>query len=188
MVVDILSNRYNKMPSFPLFSNLDFPDRNVFLKSWTSRKFSDNRVIGFTDHYIVAIRIGNKDGSNMKWVSGVSGAGDIFNNIVYMLEKDSQTPSYAPQANAQVAPYLHIIKPLPQTIFSLDTKLSPDLQWLKFEFSTNIPYTTYQRTVDKKILSTPIRMPQVGTHTASITLFSGSSTIETREMQFKVQE
>jgi penicillin-binding protein 1C len=33
MVVDILSNRYNKMPSFPLFSNLDFPDRNVFLKS-----------------------------------------------------------------------------------------------------------------------------------------------------------
>ncbi len=188
MVVDILSNRYNKMPSFPLFSNLDFPDRNVFLKSGTSRKFSDNRVIGFTDHYIVAIRIGNKDGSNMKWVSGVSGAGDIFNNIVYMLEKDTETPSYAPQANAQVAPYLHIIKPLPQTIFSLDTKLSPDVQWLKFEFATNIPYTTYQWMVDKKILSTPIRMPQVGTHTASIMLFSGSSIIETRDIQFQVQE
>ncbi|MEI6118237.1 MAG: hypothetical protein WCP92_03140 [bacterium] len=45
-----------------------------------------------------------------------------------MLEKDTETPSYAPQANAQVAPYLHIIKPLPQTIFSLDTKLSPDVQ------------------------------------------------------------
>jgi len=72
MVVDILSNRYNKMPSFPLFSNLDFPDRNVFIKSGTSRKFSDNRAIGFTDHYIIAIRIGNKNGANMKGVSGVS--------------------------------------------------------------------------------------------------------------------
>jgi penicillin-binding protein 1C len=72
MVVDILSNRYNRMPTFPMYSNLDFPDRNVFLKSGTSRKFSDNRVIGFTDNYIIGVRVGNKDGSNMKGVSGVS--------------------------------------------------------------------------------------------------------------------
>jgi hypothetical protein len=45
-----------------------------------------------------------------------------------MLERDGNTPLYTPQASAQVTPYLHIIKPLPQSIFSLDTKLSPDLQ------------------------------------------------------------
>lgn len=188
MVVDILSNRYNKMPSFPLFSNLDFPDRNVFLKSGTSRKFSDNRVIGYTDHYIIAIWIGNKDGSNMKGVSGVSGAGDIFNNIVYMLEKDDQIPLYTPQPSVQVQPYLHITKPLAQTIFSLDSKFFQNLQWLKFEFSTNISYTRYQRMVDKKILSDTIRIPQLGKHKATITLFSGNSQSESREVEFQVTE
>lgn len=188
MVVDILSNRYTKMPSFPLFSNLDFPDRNVFLKSWTSRKFSDNRVIGFTDHYIIGIWIGNKDGSNMKWVSGVAGAGDIFNNIVYMLEKDNQTPSYAPQANVHMQPYLTIIKPLAQSVFSIDTNIAKELQWLKFEFSTNIPHTTYQRMVDKKILTSSMWVPQVGDHRATITLFSGTTAIESREMAFQVKE
>lgn len=64
----------------------------------------------------------------MKGVSGVAGAGDIFNNIVYMLEKDTQTPSYRPQANGEMQPYLHITKPLPQSIFSLDTNFSKDLQ------------------------------------------------------------
>ncbi len=42
--------------------------------------------------------------------------------------------------------------------------------------------------IDKKILSTPIRIPQVGTHKATITLFSGSTAIESREIQFQVQE
>lgn len=188
MVVDILSNRYNKMPSFPLFSNLDFPDRKVFLKSWTSRKFSDNRVIGFTDKYIIGIRIGNKDGSNMKGVSGVSGAGDIFNNIVYMLEKSAQSPSYTPQPPMQVAPYLHITKPLPQSVFSLDPKISQNLQWMKFDFSTNIPYTTYQLLVDGKKISSAMRTPQVGVHTLIVTLFSWTDEIKTSEVQFQVKQ
>lgn len=64
----------------------------------------------------------------MKGVSGVSGAGDIFNNIVYMLEKSAQSPSYTPQPPMQVAPYLHITKPLPQSVFSLDPKISQNLQ------------------------------------------------------------
>ncbi len=188
MVVDILSNRYNKMPSFPLFSNLDFPDRNVFLKSGTSRKFSDNRVIGFTDHYIIAVWIGNKDGSNMKWVSGVSGAGDIFNNIVYTLEQGDQMPIYTPQASALVQPYLHITKPLAQSIFALDAKIPPTLQWLKFEFSTNIPYERYQWIVDKEILTTAIWTPQVGTHTVTINLFSGNILVQSASSSFDVQK
>jgi len=188
MVVDILSNRYNKMPSFPLFSNLDFPDRNVFIKSGTSRKFSDNRAIGFTDHYIIAIRIGNKNGANMKGVSGVSWAGDIFNNIVYLLEKDDQTPSYTTQAQANVQPYLHITKPLPQSIFSLDGKISTGLQWVKFEFSTNIPYTHYQWMIDKTILTSPIRTPQMGSHVATISLFSGDEVLQSRAVEFNVEE
>ncbi|MEI7557478.1 MAG: hypothetical protein WCJ45_01110 [bacterium] len=64
----------------------------------------------------------------MKGVSGVSGAGDIFNNIVYMLEKSEQSPTYQAQSPMQVGPYLHITKPLPQSVFSLDPKISQNLQ------------------------------------------------------------
>jgi hypothetical protein len=42
--------------------------------------------------------------------------------------------------------------------------------------------------VDKKILSTPIRTPEVGAHIGTITLLSGNSVIETSETQFHVQE
>jgi hypothetical protein len=64
----------------------------------------------------------------MKGVSGVSGAGDIFNNIVYTLEQADETPTYTPQANALVQQYLHITKPLAQSVFSLDAKIAPSLQ------------------------------------------------------------
>lgn len=188
MVVDILSNRYNKMPMFPLFSNLDFPDRNVFLKSGTSRKFSDNRVIGFTDHYIIAIWIGNKDGSNMKGVSGVSGAGDIFNNIVYALEAWHLSSVDKPQAATLTMPYLHITKPLDQSIFSINTKLSDDLQWIKFDFSSNISYDRYEWLIDNQILNTTIWKPTVGKHTVKIHLFSGDALVQSKEASFEVQK
>ena len=93
-IVDILSNRYYKLGSFPLNSNADFPRRFVVLKTGTSRNFSDTRAMGFTRRYIIGVRVGNKDGSNMEGVSGVDGAGAIFKQIVELLEpmEDMQAP------------------------------------------------------------------------------------------------
>ena len=91
-IVDILSNRYYKLISFPLHSNADFPRRFVVLKTGTSRNFSDTRAMGFTRRYIIGVRVGNKDGSNMESVSGVDGAGAIFKQIVELLEPTETLP------------------------------------------------------------------------------------------------
>jgi membrane carboxypeptidase/penicillin-binding protein PbpC len=53
MVEEILTNRYFKLAGFPINSNLDFADRNVFVKTGTSRNFKDNWSIGYTDKYII---------------------------------------------------------------------------------------------------------------------------------------
>ena len=66
MVTSILSDRYVKLPEFPINSSLDFPDRRVALKTGTSRNFRDNWTIGFTDHYMIGVWTGNKNGENMK--------------------------------------------------------------------------------------------------------------------------
>lgn len=186
MVVDILSNRYNKMPSFPLFSNLDFPDRNVFLKSWTSRNFSDNRVIGFTDHYIIAIRVWNKDWANMKGVSGVSGAGDIFNNIVYYLEPLTQTPAFIPKIPQKTVSYLNITKPLPNSVFQIDSTIARNLQWIKFSYSTNILHNTHIWKLNNQKIN-DIRTPQTWNYTLQLNLLSWNIIVWENSVDFEVR-
>ena len=187
MVVDILSNRYNKMPTFPLFSNLDFPDRNVFLKSWTSRSFSDNRVIGFTNNYIIAIWVWNKGWENMKGVSGVSWAGDIFNNIVYYLEPASQTPNYnTPITTTQTISYLNIIKPLPNSIFQIDSTIHKNLQWIKFDYNTNIPHTSHIWKLNNQTIDN-IWIPQIWNYTLKLNLFSWNILVWENSVKFEVK-
>lgn len=186
MVVEILSNRYNKMPSFPLFSNLDFPDRNVFLKSWTSRSFSDNWVIWFTDDYIIAVRVGNKDWANMKWVSWVSWAWDIFNNIVYYLQPSTQQPNYLPPTVHQTLAYLNITKPLPDSIFQIDSTISKNLQWIKFQYNTNIAHNSNIRELNNQRVN-DLWIPQIWNYTLNLKLFSWNILVWKSSVKFEVR-
>ncbi len=77
-IVEALSHQKYKSEEFPFESALDFGEGNVFVKTGTSRNFRDNYAIGFTREYMIAVWTGNKDGSNMRGVSGASGAGEIF--------------------------------------------------------------------------------------------------------------
>ena len=72
MVTSILSDRYAKIGDFALNSALDFPDRDVAVKTGTSRNFRDNWAVGFTDTYMIGVWTGNKSGENMKGVSGAT--------------------------------------------------------------------------------------------------------------------
>jgi penicillin-binding protein 1C len=110
-IVNILSNRYYKLGSFPLNSNADFPNRFVALKTGTSRNFSDTRAMGFTRRYIIGVRVGNKDGSNMESVSGIDGAGYLFKQIVELLEP-TETLAQAPLVQGQSQEYVQITSPL----------------------------------------------------------------------------
>jgi penicillin-binding protein 1C len=69
MVVSILTDSYAKIGDFPLYSALDFQDRNVAVKTGTSRNFRDNWAVGFTDNYMIGVWTGNKSGEDMKGVT-----------------------------------------------------------------------------------------------------------------------
>lgn len=81
-IVDALSSHVFKSEEFPMGSALDFGEGKVFVKTGTSRNFRDNYAVGFTERYMIGVWAGNKDGSNMRGVSGATGAGEIFAAIV----------------------------------------------------------------------------------------------------------
>ena len=57
------------------------------VKTGTSGNFRDNWTLGYTPYYAVGVWVGNFDGKPMRNVSGVSGAGPLFRDIMLLLEK-----------------------------------------------------------------------------------------------------
>jgi len=185
-VLSILSNRYFKLQEFPMYSNLDFPDRFVFLKSGTSRNFSDSWVLGFTDHYLIGIWMWNKDGSAMKWVCGACGAGDLFNKIVYDLE----TKDYTPQAvnllsNSQK--YVTITSPLDKTVLKYVPSLKDNVQNIKLDFSSNMDYDFVQWTLNGKNFSGQFWNIRPGKFTLRVWLFKNGKEVANDEATIEVQ-
>lgn len=88
----------------------------------------------------------------MKGVSGASGAGDIFNKIVYALEPipERQLPSTF-QKESQ--PYLSITSPLNGSTFELNPSIPLANQEIKLAIQTNIPHTEVIWQLNGKTLS-----------------------------------
>lgn len=145
----ILSNRYLKIGWYPINSTLDFTDINVFFKTWTSRNFRDNWTVGFTDNYIIWVWVGNKDASNMKWVSWATWAWEIFGRIVRYLEKTNTTQDSI-NTTKNTKQFVKITTPLNWQRYKIDNFTSLDKQKVKLEFSTNIDYDKYFWFVDNK--------------------------------------
>ncbi|CAN0463333.1 unnamed protein product, partial [Phaeothamnion confervicola] len=104
IITDILKDRLERVPAFgsstPL--NLPFP---VAAKTGTSKSYRDNWTVGYTPRYVVAVWVGNLDGSSMKGVSGITGAGPIFHEVFLAVERrlGSSQPFTAPVGVEQVA-------------------------------------------------------------------------------------
>jgi len=64
--------------------SLPFP---CAVKTGTSANFRDNWAIGYTPRYTIGVWVGNFDGRPMQSVSGVSGAGPLFRDIMLLLER-----------------------------------------------------------------------------------------------------
>ncbi len=62
------------------------------VKTGTSSDFRDTWTIGFTRDYTVGTWVGNFDGSAMHGVSGVTGAGPLWNRIMLHLYERSDDP------------------------------------------------------------------------------------------------
>ena len=92
-IADMLSDNSARTLAFGMNSALRF-DYPVACKTGTSTDFRDNWTIGFTPEYSVGVWVGNFDGSPMREVSGVTGAGPILHSIFDYLHTNYGTGWY----------------------------------------------------------------------------------------------
>ncbi len=90
ILTHILSDQDARIPSFGYNSSLSLPFPCA-VKTGTSKDFRDNWTIGYTPDYTVGVWVGNFDGRPMLNVSGVTGCGPLFRDI--MLTLGTKNPS-----------------------------------------------------------------------------------------------
>ena len=91
----ILSDRKTGIEQFGMKSNLNLPYLNYAVKTGTSRDFHDSWTIGYTPDFLVGVWIGNSANTPMDKISGQSGAGRVWQevmNLLYNSEYNKQTP------------------------------------------------------------------------------------------------
>ncbi len=92
LISDILSDNSARTPGFGSNSVLKL-SRPAAVKTGTTSDWRDNWTIGYTPDYAVGVWVGNADNSEMEHISGVSGAGPIWHDV---MEKIHQTISVHP--------------------------------------------------------------------------------------------
>lgn len=91
LIADILSDNQAREMSFGTHSVLRLPFKCA-VKTGTSSTFRDNWTLGYTPEFTVGAWVGNFDNTPMQDVSGVTGAGPIFRNVMLHLhEKNPAT-------------------------------------------------------------------------------------------------
>lgn len=122
IVGDILSDRQARSRTFGLDSPLSTPFWSA-VKTGTSKDMRDNWALGWTEHYTVGVWAGNTAGESMRDVSGVSGAGPVWHDIVQFLHRDrSSSQASVPAAiNQMPIRFENDLEPARQEAFIHDT-------------------------------------------------------------------
>ncbi len=93
IITDILSDNNARIPSFgdnsPL--NVGFP---AAAKTGTTTDFRDNWVVGYTPDLVVGVWVGNANNTAMMDITGVSGAGPIYNLFMRTVKRGEPTPDF----------------------------------------------------------------------------------------------
>lgn len=94
IITDILSDNSARVPSFGANSplNVGFP---AAAKTGTTTDFRDNWVMGYTPELVVGVWVGNADNAPMSDVSGLSGAGPIYNLFLRTVARGSPQAEFA---------------------------------------------------------------------------------------------
>jgi len=93
LITDILSDREARVPAFGTCSALDLPFPCA-AKTGTSKGFRDNWTVGYSSRYTVGVWVGNFDGKEMKKVSGITGAGPLFRNVMRFLHRTDRPADF----------------------------------------------------------------------------------------------
>ncbi len=91
LVTTILSDRLTGVDQFGLKSNLNLTFSPYAVKTGTSRDFHDSWVVGYTPDFVVGVWLGNSENEPLMQVTGQSGAGTIWHDVMEYLK---ETPYY----------------------------------------------------------------------------------------------
>ncbi len=94
ILTDILADRDARVPAFGYLSPLNLPF-DCAVKTGTSADFRDNWTVGYTPRYTVGVWVGNFDATSMHNISGVTGCGPLFKDIMLLLENRSAGVKFA---------------------------------------------------------------------------------------------
>jgi penicillin-binding protein 1C len=81
LVTDVLSDRRARVAAFGEGNVLELPFP-VAAKTGTSKAYRDNWAVGYTREITVAVWVGNFSGEPMGSVSGITGAGPLFRDVM----------------------------------------------------------------------------------------------------------
>ncbi|MEQ8188760.1 MAG: penicillin-binding protein 1C [Candidatus Eremiobacterota bacterium] len=87
ILTDIMADNKARVPAFGRENPLDLPFPCAS-KTGTSRGFRDNWTIGYTPSFTVGVWAGNFNADPMEDVSGITGTGPIFRDIMYLLKEE----------------------------------------------------------------------------------------------------
>ncbi len=93
LITHILADRDARIPSFGYQTPLALPFPCA-AKTGTTKDFRDNWTIGYTPRFTVGVWAGNFDGSSMRHVSGITGCGPLFRDVMLLLHQDGRWPEF----------------------------------------------------------------------------------------------
>lgn len=103
LITNVLNDNYARRGSFGRQSALDTKVPSA-AKTGTSTLYRDNWVIGYTPRFTVGVWVGNMNQKEMRNVSGISGAGPIYQEVVNITSQYYHSPSFQlrPLKRAQI--------------------------------------------------------------------------------------
>ncbi len=87
LVTAILSDRLTGVEQFGLKSSLNLTFSPYAVKTGTSRDFHDSWVVGYTPDFVVGVWLGNSENEPLMQVTGQSGAGTIWHDVMEYLKE-----------------------------------------------------------------------------------------------------
>ncbi len=93
LITDILSDDIARAPSFGRGSMLKL-SRPAAVKTGTTTDWRDNWTVGYTPDLATGVWVGNADNTPMLGVSGVTGAGPIWHDVMEMAHKTLPVRSF----------------------------------------------------------------------------------------------
>lgn len=99
LVHKIISDRFTGVNQFGLVGNLNINHPDYGVKTGTSRDFHDSWVVGYTSDFVVGVWIGNTENQALEQVSGSSGAGAVWHDVMeYLLTTPYNTNTPLPES------------------------------------------------------------------------------------------